>query len=218
MACAKSPVMSVKRGDEEVAEAVAPESVAALESVGKELGEQVFFGTERNHAVAQIARGQHVEFFPQAGPEEPPSSVTVTTAARSEIWHGCSAASPGNAHAPQSAQAAWRGRCRRRWRRRAEVGGGCASGALGTDSEAPGSSGEGTSKRNKVHRMPEFRVRPYGSSGYSNSVKRGSSTMLWKSLSERACRRFLGFSSMACERLSRQSCVLPVMEYRSASP
>jgi len=58
----------------------------------------------------------------------------------------------------------------------------------------------------------------YGFSGYSNSVKRGSSTMLWKSLSARAWSLFLGFSSMARARLPRQSWVRPVIESSRASP
>ncbi len=63
-----------------------------------------------------------------------------------------------------------------------------------------------------------FQSTPYGISGYSSSVKRGSSTMLWKSLSARACSRFFGFSSMARARFLKHSCVRPVIESSSARP
>ena len=52
-----------ERGDKEIAKVVAPEPVAGAEAVGKEFGQQILFGTERNHAVTQVSRGQHVEVF-----------------------------------------------------------------------------------------------------------------------------------------------------------
>ena len=54
-----------ERGDEEVAEAVAFE-VALREAVLEELGEQVLVLGERDHAVADVAGGKHVEVFAQA--------------------------------------------------------------------------------------------------------------------------------------------------------
>jgi hypothetical protein len=48
-------------GDEEVAEVVAFERFALAEAVVEEAGEQVFFSTEGDHAVAEVAGGEHVE-------------------------------------------------------------------------------------------------------------------------------------------------------------
>ena len=53
-------------GDEEVAEVVALEGVAGAEAVIEELGQQVFFFAEGDHAVAQVAGREHVEVFAQA--------------------------------------------------------------------------------------------------------------------------------------------------------
>ena len=52
-------------GDEEVAKVVALERVALAEAVIEEAREQVFFFAEGNHAVAKVARGQHVEVLAQ---------------------------------------------------------------------------------------------------------------------------------------------------------
>ena len=46
---------------EEVAEVVAAESSTGFEAIGEELCEQVFFGAEGDHAVAQVAGRKHVE-------------------------------------------------------------------------------------------------------------------------------------------------------------
>jgi hypothetical protein len=149
-------------------------------------------------------------------PEDPPSSVTVTTAARSEMLQGTVAG--------RSGEATWRLSPRskvespvpppiatiRRARDGRETSGAGAKGStapVGIESsfvDEPGFT--------KFLQIPAGTLHPYGSSGYSNSVNRGSSTMLWKSLSDRAWSRFFGFSSIACARLSRQSWVLPVME------
>ena len=51
-----------ERGDEEVAEAVAAE-LALLEAVLEELGEEVLVFGEGDHAVAEVAGGEHVEVF-----------------------------------------------------------------------------------------------------------------------------------------------------------
>ncbi len=52
-------------GEEEVAEAVAVE-VAVLEAVLEEVGEEVLVFGERDHAVAHVSGGEHVEFFAEA--------------------------------------------------------------------------------------------------------------------------------------------------------
>ena len=57
------------------------------------------------------------------------------------------------------------------------------------------------SNRNQSSRICLSQNETYGISGYSNSVNRGSSTMLWKSLSERAWSRFFGFNSMALDKV-----------------
>ncbi len=54
-----------ERGEEEVAEAVAFE-VAVGEAVLEEAREQVLVLRERDHAVADVAGGQHVQVFAQA--------------------------------------------------------------------------------------------------------------------------------------------------------
>lgn len=48
-------------GDEEVAEVVAFHFAAGAEAVAEELGEEVFFLTEGDHAVAEVAGGEHFE-------------------------------------------------------------------------------------------------------------------------------------------------------------
>ena len=53
-------------GDEEVAEVVAFHFAAGAEAVAEELGEEVFFLTEGDHAVAEVAGGEHFEVFAEA--------------------------------------------------------------------------------------------------------------------------------------------------------
>jgi len=55
-----------ERSDEEVAEAVAFQGVAGAKAVREEPDEQILFLTERDHAVAQVARRQHVEVFAES--------------------------------------------------------------------------------------------------------------------------------------------------------
>lgn len=55
-----------ERGDEEIAEAVAFKSVAGAEAVGKKFDEEIFFFAEGDHAVAEVAGGQHVEVLAEA--------------------------------------------------------------------------------------------------------------------------------------------------------
>src|SRR5580698_8579288 len=54
-----------KRGDEEVAEAVAFEAGTGAKSMAEEAGDEVLIFREGNHAVAQVAGRKHVEVFPQ---------------------------------------------------------------------------------------------------------------------------------------------------------
>ena len=53
-------------GDEEVAEAVALEGVAGAEAMVEERARRCFFFAEGDHAVAQVAGGEHVEVFAEA--------------------------------------------------------------------------------------------------------------------------------------------------------
>ena len=50
-----------KSGDEEVAEVVAAQFAALAEAMTEELGDEFFIFGESDHAVAEVARGQHVE-------------------------------------------------------------------------------------------------------------------------------------------------------------
>ena len=52
--------------DKQIAEAVPIQPVAGAEAVGEEAGQQVLFFAQGHHAVAQVARGQHVEVLAQA--------------------------------------------------------------------------------------------------------------------------------------------------------
>ena len=66
MAWAKSPVMSVSAATKRLPKLWPPSPFPRLEAVGEELREQVFFGAESDHAVAQVAGRQHVEVLAQA--------------------------------------------------------------------------------------------------------------------------------------------------------
>ena len=73
-----------KSGQKEVAEVVSLESVAGAEAMVEEAGQQGLFFAEGDHAVAESPGGSMLKSL-RRRPEEPPSSVTVTTAARSAI-------------------------------------------------------------------------------------------------------------------------------------
>ena len=168
-----------QRGHKEVAEVVAFERVAAAEAVGEELGQQVLFFAERHHAVAQVAGRQHVEVLAQAaggaavvghrdhgGQVGDQARLGGWLAGRGNV-PAQSAQQRGKAGAAADGHYAQRAAQESRLRCQGTSGGRHVNHAVG-----------GRSRR--VH------SRPYGISGYSNSVKRGSSTMLWKSLSARA--------------------------------
>jgi hypothetical protein len=53
-------------GYEEIAEIVSLEAFAGTEAMSEEAGEQVAFLRQGHHAVAQVARGQHIEVLAQA--------------------------------------------------------------------------------------------------------------------------------------------------------
>src|SRR6202041_2025582 len=53
-------------GNEQIAEVVALERLAAAKAMGEQLGQQVFLFAEGNHAVAQVPGGQHVEAYAQS--------------------------------------------------------------------------------------------------------------------------------------------------------
>ena len=201
-----------QRGDKQIAEVVALQRVAAAKAMGEKLDQQVFFFAQRHHAVAQVAGRQHVEALAQ------PAGGAAVVGHRDHCGQvgdqppAARIGLAGSGHMPaQPAQ--------QRGEARAAADGHHAQGAAG------GCSGFRIVRTRRTVELAcrcetaEFKMQsPYGISGYSSSVKRGSSTMLWKSLSTRACSRFLGFSSMAWARLPRQSCVRPVMASSSASP
>ena len=54
-----------QRGHKQVAEVVPLQRVAAAKAMGEELRQQVLFLAQRHHAVAQVARRQHVEVLAQ---------------------------------------------------------------------------------------------------------------------------------------------------------
>ena len=95
-----------ERGHKQVAEVVALERIAAAEAMGEQPRQQILFLAEGDHAVAQVAGGQHLKSW-RSRPDEPPSSVTVTTAARSAIGAGLRRALAGRGHV--LAQAAQQG-------------------------------------------------------------------------------------------------------------
>ena len=66
MAWAKSPVISVSAATKRLPKLWPPRPSPDAEAVGEELGEQVFFLAEGDHAVAQVAGGKHVEVLAQA--------------------------------------------------------------------------------------------------------------------------------------------------------
>ena len=83
-----------QRGNKEIAETMTLEALPGGKAMAKEAGDQMFVFRKSHHAVAQIAGGSMLN--PRRSlPLEPPSSVTVTTAERSEIRQGAS---------PQSAE------------------------------------------------------------------------------------------------------------------
>ncbi len=170
-----------ERGHKQVAEVVPLKRVAGAEAVGEELRQQVFFFAERDHAVAQVAGGQHVEVLAQAAGG---AAIVGDGDHRGEIGD-CARIGSGlrrGRHVP--AQAA-----QQRGEAGAAADGHHAQRAHRLAGRVAGVWARGFSCRFRNRRIQD---RPYGISGYSNSVKRGSSTMLWKSLSARACSRFLG--------------------------
>ncbi len=89
MAWAKSPVISEQRGDKEIAKAVAFKALAGGEAMAEEPGDQMFVFRKSHHAIAQIARRQHVKAAAQ-----PSAGAPV-------IGHGD--------HGSQIGDEAWRG-------------------------------------------------------------------------------------------------------------
>lgn len=148
-------------------------------------------------------------------PEEPPSSVTVTNAARSLIQQGSQSTDtcPGTAT------------CRRKPRSSVEspVPPPIATTRKGMD---------GTLMLRELKDLsfgwvrgwrhlcfdPKTPISNQGASGYSSSVNRGSSCIDWKSVSVRACRRFLELPSIARARCSRHSSTWPVIASNTAKP
>ena len=65
-ASGKSPMSCVRAVRKQIAEAVALESPAGLEAVLEQPREQGFVFGERHHAIADVARRQHVELAAQA--------------------------------------------------------------------------------------------------------------------------------------------------------
>jgi hypothetical protein len=55
-----------QRNQKQIAKIVSAEPVASAEPMREKLHQQIFFLAQRNHAIAQVSRGQHVEVFAQA--------------------------------------------------------------------------------------------------------------------------------------------------------
>ena len=110
-------------GDKEVAEVVALQGIAGAEAMVEEAGEQCFFFAEGDHAVAQVAGGKHVEVLAQAAGG---ATVVGDGDHGGQVGDGARGPLRGLAgrqrHGGAGRAAAWRGRCRRRWRRRAWAG------------------------------------------------------------------------------------------------
>ena len=176
MAWAKSPVISVSAATKRLPKLWPLSASPAAEAMVEEPGQQGFFFAEGHHAVAQVAGGQHVEVLAQAAGG---AAVVGDGDHGGQVGDG-SRADGGLAGssdvAPQTAQ--------QRGKARAASDGDHAQGlrraGLRSGPEEVGEAGAA------VLRVRRIQSKPYGISGYSNSVKRGSSTMLWKSLSTRA--------------------------------
>ena len=107
-----------ERGDEEIAEVVAFEPVAGAEAVGEELGQQVLFFAESDHAVAQVAGREHVEVLAQAAGGAAVVSDGDDGGEVGDLAGNIRLASRGTQRGGAGRAAGWRGRCRRRWPRR----------------------------------------------------------------------------------------------------
>jgi hypothetical protein len=107
-----------ERGHKQVAEVVPLECVAAAKPMGEQLGQQVFFFAERDHAVAQVAGRKHVEALAQAAGG---TAVVGHCDHRGQVGDESRLGRRmGRAlHARAVRATAWKARCRRRWRPRA---------------------------------------------------------------------------------------------------
>ena len=112
MACAKSPVISVSAATKRLPKLCPSSPSPALKAIGEELGEQVFFFAEGDHAVAQVAGRKHVEVLAEAAGGaavigDGDDGGEVGDVAR-DRW----SASQGEQRGGAGRAAGWRGLCR----------------------------------------------------------------------------------------------------------